>query len=190
MLGIFIGRRKEKIRRADGTCMEVFPTYIPMNGDLHSLHACNSFAEADDDVVFLLPRRFWFVQLHPAPRLKAAIVEFLRRYHAKQDMSFDCYSFANLVCAVAQQNDKTRRNEFWRLHPNRWRQRMGDVVFLVSIKSDGVHFHHAAIYIGKGLFISVYGAGGDLEIATLRDMKRDYGAEQAMLATPRIQAAT
>lgn len=46
-------------------------------------------------------------------------------------------------------------------------------------------FHHAAIYIGCGLCISVYGAGGDLEIATLQDMKRSFKTNQVVVATPK-----
>lgn len=59
---------------------------------------------------------------------------------------------------------------------------MGEVYFFTSGEN---HFHHAAIYIGAGLFISIYGAGGDLEVSSLKDMRRDYRAKHVLVAKPR-----
>jgi cell wall-associated NlpC family hydrolase len=63
-----------------------------------------------------------------------------------------------------------------------YRPKYGSVVFLIK----GEHnFRHAAIYIGRGLYISVWGAGGDLEIASLKSMKKDFEANRVEIATPR-----
>jgi len=74
-------------------------------------------------------------------------------------------------------------DKFREVRPNRWRRRVGDVVFLLSEKRQ--RFHHAAVYIGLGLYLSIYGGGGYLEAATLKDMKRDYKASDVLLVTPR-----
>jgi cell wall-associated NlpC family hydrolase len=63
------------------------------------------------------------------------------------------------------------------------RLKVGDIVFLLKSKEND--FRHAALYVGHGLYISVYGAGGDLEFSTLKDMLRDFDAEHVVTATPR-----
>ncbi len=111
-----------------------------------------------------------------------SIVDFLNYYHAKQDLSFDCYSFVNMAHEV-KQHHKMILEDFWDIKLYQKRLKIGDVVFLVNKKSN--YFYHAAIYIGFGLYVSVYGVGGDMEISTLKDMKKDFGAELVLTATPK-----
>jgi len=70
---------------------------------------------------------------------------------------------------------------FWERNKKPRRLIPGSIVFYGSGETQ---FHHAAIYLGAGLYISVYGAGGDLEVATHRNMLRDYRAKHASLANP------
>ncbi len=77
------------------------------------------------------------------------VINFLNDYHSKQKLSFDCYSFVNMVCGVKRHEKMLLRN-FWDIKPYRRRLKIGDVIFLVNKKSN--YFYHAAIYIGFGLY--------------------------------------
>jgi cell wall-associated NlpC family hydrolase len=61
----------------------------------------------------------------------------------------------------------------------------GDVVFLLSHAKHPTEFHHAAVYIGHDLYLSVYGLGGDLNVATLEDMAKAYKAKLMINVTSR-----
>jgi hypothetical protein len=133
------------------------------------------------DLELVLVRRFFPKKMRVPTEVKAAMLNFLRRYHAKQDITFDCYAFANLVKGM-DTHKVPYMFKYWETCALPWRLRSGSVVFFLSGEN---HFHHAAVYLGSGLYISVWGAGGDLEIATLKSMKRDFGAERAVLAIPK-----
>ncbi|MCW1891945.1 MAG: hypothetical protein KIH65_001745 [Candidatus Uhrbacteria bacterium] len=122
------------------------------------------------------------IPLDIPPRIRKGIVRFLMSYHAKQDMSFDCYAFANLMGGI-KQHEKLLGRTYWRTSPCPKRLKKGDIVFLLN--REGNFFHHAAVYLGFGLYLSVYGAGGGLEVSRLRNMMKDFGAESVFLAKPR-----
>jgi len=111
--------------------------------------------------------------------VKRAIISFMRDYHAREDFAFDCYAFANLVRSIEPHRLRVLR-AYWTLKTLSKRPRAGDIVFLLKGHD---HFRHAAVYLGSGLYLSVWGGGGDLEVATLKGMMRDFGATKARLAT-------
>lgn len=183
MLKIIVFPSREKIITADRKIMQVYPLFTEKGERLQDR---TDFAGIQDVEISVL-RWFWpfrALKLNITSEVKKGIVEFLYRYHARQNLSFDCYSFVRLVYDVDRKHRTKFMTRFWKISTYRWwRRKIGDVVFLIDFESN--YFHHAAIYIGFGLFLSVYGAGGDLEVATLKDMMRDYGARAVVSAVPR-----
>lgn len=118
--------------------------------------------------------------LNVPEQLENIVIRFLREFHAKQHSCCDCYAFANVANGI-KLHRVSRLLRYWELRPRPTSIGAGNVVFLTS----GQMFRHAAIYIGSGLYISVYGAGGDLEVSTLKDMQRDFEANVVHLALPR-----
>lgn len=181
MLTIYVSPRNHRITTADGQIMTVKGVYVSEAGGLVSLQDYQPPNDLNDvQIVFVRKyRRNIILQL--PDDLKQAILTFLRDYHAKINMEFDCYAFANLVKGH-EVHPVRYMVAFWDRHRKPWRMSPGKVLFYCSGETN---FHHAAIYIGSGLYISVYGAGGDLEVATHRNMKRDYHAKSVYLAEPR-----
>ncbi len=180
MLTIYVSPRDEQIMTVDGRLMTVKDTFVRGEDSFVSLQDWHPSHDPEDIEVVIL-RRFFCKKLRMSPETKAAMLRFIREYHAKQDVSFDCYAFVNLAKGIAEHRVKYILAH-WNLSSLPWRLRADSVIFLLSGEN---RFHHAAIYLGSGLYISVWGAGGDLEIATLKAMKRDYGASEAVLAHPK-----
>lgn len=130
---------------------------------------------------WFLPFVFW--RLKVPDSIKNGIMEFINRYHLEPDMFFDCYSFANMVFGI-KQNLCSELLNFWELKPKRRFSRTGELVFITIDGKDYKEFRHAAIYLGFGLYISVYGAGGGLEVSTLKNMKKFFGGDKVFFATP------
>lgn len=180
MLTIYVSPCDQQITTVDGSRMTVKAVFVREAGGFVSLQDFEPPFDLDE-LRFVLTRRFFPRNLCVPDKVKTAAHTFLRNYHAKQDISFDCYAFANLVKGM-EAHKVPYMLKYWETHSLPWRLRVGSVVFFLS----GVnHFHHAAVYLGSGLYISVWGAGGDLEVATLKSMKRDYRAERVVLAIPR-----
>jgi len=183
MLKIIVFPSREKIITADRKIMRVYPIFTEKG---ERLQDCTDFAGMKDVEISVL---HWFwpfraLKLNITSEVKRGVVEFLHQYHARQDLSFDCYSFVRLVYGIDREHHTEFMTRFWKICTYRWwRRKIGDVAFLIDFESN--YFHHAAIYIGLGLYLSVYGAGGDLEIATLKDMVRDYGAKDVVSGVPR-----
>lgn len=184
MLTILVSRFKQEITTVDGSVMPVQAVFVPHGeDDFRLLRTRDTFSGIGSiEIVLMRWHRLW--RLKTPERLQRGVVECLERYHAMQDLSFDCYGFVNLVCGV-KPHRPIDGHQFWETKPlYRWsRPTVGEVVFLVNEAHD--FFYHAAIYIGFGLYISVYGAGGDLEVASLSDMKKGYGAKYTLRARPR-----
>lgn len=181
MLTIVVGPRKENIETADKKNMRVYPLLIEEGNKFRCFQERTDYKTVGD--VEILAIR-WFLpfralRLKLSPEIKKSVVEFLRQYHAKRCVDFDCYSFAVLVRGL-KQHSKSYLWGLWNFRRPRLFPQVGDIVFLLS--ENRQRFHHAAVYIGWGLYLSVYGSGGDLEIATLKDMKKDYGAEDIVRA--------
>ena len=180
MLTIFVSPRNHQITTADGQTMTVKGMFVSEAGRLVSLFDYQPPKDLND-VQIVLVRKYRKNKVLSLPAdLKQAILSFLRNYHAKIDMSFDCYAFANLVKGV-EVHKVPYMIAFWERKKKPWLPQPGSVVFYGIGETQ---FHHAAVYLGAGLYISVYGAGGDLEIATHRNMMRDYRAKHACLAEP------
>lgn len=183
MLTILVGLRKGRLTTADGKHMFAFPMLVWTDGKLTVMQEREGFGNIKDVEILVFKKYLPYLALRArlTEPLRRGITMFLQTYHAKTDLSFDCYAFANLVAGVPQ-HDKSLLLKYWNLTKLSWRRRVGDIVFFLG--EDPLHFKHAAVYIGYGLYISVYGAGGDLEISTMRDMRRDYGAAYTHLAVP------
>ncbi len=182
MLTIKTGSLKQFIVDVNGLRFNVYQVIVcDENGKIQHLQDCTNFVALKE--IEIISRRWCLTRkLNISLSIKQGIVKFLNCYHAQQKLFFDCYSFVNMVYGVKQHKKKFLK-DFWNIKPYRWRSKVGDVIFLVNKKEN--YFYHAAIYIGFGLYISAYGAGGDLEISTLKDMRKDFGAERVLKATLR-----
>lgn len=180
MLTIYVNPRDIPITTVDGCQMSVKLVMVREAGGFISLQDWETPTELND-VEIVLTRNFCPKRLQLPHNVRQAILHFLSRYHAKQDISFDCYAFANLVKGV-EVHQVPLMLKYWNRRPKPLFVPIGSIIFFESSENT---FHHAAVYIGHGLYISVWGAGGDLEVATLESMKRDYGAERVVLAQPK-----
>lgn len=180
MVTIYVSPREVPITTVDGRRMSVKLVLVHEAGGFISLQDWEPPTEIEE-VELIWARRFYPKRFQLPQEVQQAMRFFLKRYHAKQDISFDCYAFANLTKGI-EVHKVPYMLKYWNRRPLPWFVPIGGVVFFESGENQ---FHHAAIYIGHGLYISVWGAGGDLEVATLKSMKRDYGAERVVLAEPR-----
>lgn len=180
MVTIYVSPREIPITTVDGSHMTVKMVLVHEAGSFISLQDWEPPTELHD-VKIVYVRRFCSKRLKIPQNVKGAILHFLSTYHAKQDITFDCYAFVNLVRGV-EVHKVPYMLKYWRTRPLPRVLPLGSIVFFESGEN---RFHHAAIYLGQGLYISVWGAGGDLEIAALKSMKRDYGAERVVFAQPK-----
>lgn len=181
MLTVYITRHEHAAITVDGRHHKVKAVLIEQAGEFVTLQDY----EPDPDLREVkltypgISRRF---EIEISEALHSGIVSFLKEYHAQQNISFDCYSFVNLVHGHPQ-HEKLYAICYWDIVRKPFFLKPGSVLFFCSKKQD--RFHHAAIYLGHGICISVYGAGGDLEVSTIPNMKRDFGAEAVFLAKPK-----
>ena len=177
MLVIYVSPHKQLIVTADGSHMTVHGMYVCEAESFRSLQDCEPFPDLVE-VEIVVQGRFLSRKLSLTSDTKSTVVIFLQSHLAQQNMSFDCYAFVNLVKGI-EPHKVTYMLKFWKTKPRPLRLSAGSAIFFVSGKND---FHHAAIYLGMGRCISVYGAGGDLEISSLKDMMRDFKAEHLLIA--------
>jgi len=188
MLTITIGPKKGVVITADRRYVKIFPAFIEQQGETVRLNDYARSGEIDHVEILLVQenkpsstkQRLELAQGH-----EKGIVHFLNRYQCEQNMSFDCYAFATMINDLPQ-HAKLHALTHWNFEPIRSLPKAGQTIFLMSAFDDeNMIFAHAAVYLGSDLFISVYGAGGQLEFSTLRDMIRDFRANDVLLATPR-----
>ena len=124
------------------------------------------------DVQIRVKRWFIYKTLEVPTALKNSILEFLDGYCPNDpDMDFDCYQFAVLVCGMPKHTaDYAPR--FWNLSKLNSEPQVSQIILLVTGATR--QFHHAAVYLGLGYYLSVRGAGGGLMISSIGDLKRDY----------------
>lgn len=183
MISLYVGSKKGFIYDTDGVPFKVLPVYYKKNGEMLELRLSTSLPPLDDAQIFF---QWWkyFIPLPIPQRLKDSILDFLAENHLVCDCSFDCYSFACTYADVPL-HGKEDLKDYWSLTTFRFRPRVGDVIFLLSDQENGyTQFHHAAIYLGFGKYLSVLGGGGQFEVATLQDMKRDFHAKSIYIAIP------
>ena len=180
MLTIFVSQKDITISDVNGFIARVRNTIVKEGDRYINLQDSKPFQEYED-VEIVLMGRFFKWRLCLTEELKAAVKLFMSKYHAQQNLEVDCYAFATMVKRVEFHKAHSMFN-YW-LTKRLWhRPRYGSIVFLIKSEHN---FRHAAIYIGRGLYISVWGAGGDLEIASLKSMKKDFEADRVEIATPR-----
>ena len=168
---------------SEGRVFRVRQLSFEKDGEYRNLHDGKPF-EVENSLEIRRIVRKWarlrLVTLSVPPALLTAIATFLSEYHGKEH-ALDCYDFANLVANIPL-HDKSSLFAYWEKR-RRFVRRPGHTVFLIRKKEH--LFRHAAIYLGHGLYISVYGRNGDLEVASLYDMKRNYGAKDVLTVAPR-----
>jgi hypothetical protein len=160
MLTIFVSPRNHQTTTADGQVMTVKGMFVSEAGGFVSLF-----------------------DYQPPKDLNDVRIVLVRKYRKNKILSLPAdlkQAFANLVKGV-EVHKVPYMIAFWEREEKPWRPQPGSVIFY---DTGDTQFHHAAIYLGAGLYISVYGAGGDLEVATHRNMMRDYRAKHACLAEP------
>lgn len=183
MLNIYITPRKHVGFTADGIPYEVSVVLAKTDNGYTDLNQIPSFTDVGDVEFYVKRFGIWFC-LQMTPGIKKAVVHFLNKRHGKRDLGYDCYSFACQSSGV-RRHEKLYLVSFWNLRTPNWIRRVGDVIFLTD--NSIPFFYHAAIYIGFGLYIHVLGAGGQIEISTLCDMKRDFKAPDIVQAVPRYE---
>jgi len=181
---LIIVSSKQKVLTADGSEIMYHPLLVHTGSGFRDLWDSRELDEIKD-VSFVRSRRRRFYRLVLDQKILDAVVVFLEKYHQYQDMSFDCYAFANIVVGHKTHSKKLLL-EFWSVQRYYfWRRRVGNVIFLMD--NNAGNFSHAAVYIGYGYYISVHGAGGDLMVATLPDMVNCYTkTKDIMIASPII----
>lgn len=182
MTTLIVNCMRSIVSTADDNVMHLHRTLIREETGVNLFEDCTHFGDIKN-VDIVLMKQGQFVQFEIGDALRKSVIKFLNSYHGKQDSSFDCYSFASLVGGITKPHDKKHLAEYWDLSVPLGHSRSGDIVFLID-KNKG-HFYHAAIYAGFGLYISVYGAGGNLEFSKLKDMRKDFKSEHVIRATPK-----
>jgi cell wall-associated NlpC family hydrolase len=179
MAQLTIGPRRVWIKTADGVLGRVYTAFIESVGYSGSLEDCTGIAETNLDIRY--KGLFGSRRIPVTERIQDGILQFLREFSGKGDVSFDCYSFVNLV-HDRPLHQKRYLVRDWSLYPLISLPPPGTPVFLLTCEHN--RFHHGAIYIGLNLYISVYGAGGDLYISTLDDMVRMYKSKDVVFGVP------
>lgn len=179
---IYIESKPQCIQDVSGSRFLVHPLKIANDGEYTYLQDrldCSDVEEAK----FVKLYKLWGVpfsrKIALPERVRAAVVQFLRNWHAKGDESFDCYAFACLVGGVPRERERIWTH--WTV-TERQRRESGDVIFLIN---ETPKRFHAAVYLDAGFYLSVWGAGGDLEVATLPDMERDFKTSKVIEVLPR-----
>ena len=182
---IVIGRRQMTIVTTDGLQMRVRPLYVRKEGVYKRLHECNQFDDLSTIKIVLKGRWGKISRIPRNALLEKALRIYLQSYHTRAPMSFDCYAFVNLVQDVTT-HKVAYMHAFWDIEQLRRKPEVGDILFLGDFKEH--FFMHAVVYIGLGLCISVYGGGGDIEVSTIADMKRELNAKDVFIARQKNKA--
>lgn len=190
MLRIVISPRKLNIKDVEGEDLNIFPLLIPDGEKVVYLQHCDNLPEVTKIELWRVPKYLPYAagKINLPARTEAAIIKFLNLYHRVPEPNFDCYSFACMAYGMSV-SPKAAILKHWETRRLFLRPRRGDAVFLVREEGKRTRFCHAALYLEYGLYLSVYGAGGHLEVSTLQDMKKDFGATRAFRVMPRKQTA-
>lgn len=186
MFSLFILSHKEMIEDRHGDPYRVQRVYYKYGEEMHTLQGTSPLPPLDDVEIW---RELWkgtFLRIRVWKELRQAILNFMLFKHMKADDDFNCHAFACEYADVPR-HEIPQIFDHWKLE--RRRVKRGEVVFLFSPQVENgevcMFFHHAAIKIGFDLYLSVWSAGGQLEVATMGDMVKYYKATQVYVATPR-----
>lgn len=102
---------------------------------------------------------------------------------------FDCYTFACLSKGMPPPTIENgvikwgKISDHWKMVEVTDTLEAGDVFFFHSLK-ENFDFKHAAVYIGHGLFLSVFGIGGELEVTSYDQIMKLWGADGVFKMEP------
>jgi len=179
MLMIVVSRRRQTIIDKDGLQARGRLAFVRKGERLRILQACESF---EDVTSVRLVMKTWrkLVRFPRSEKVEKGIAVALRRHHAKVHQWFDCHAFACLVHGLSPYQ------KVWHKEWNAVDCKVsepGDVVFFLS--NDRSLFRHAAVYLGMGMYVSVWGAGGPLAFMTLDDLQKFYRNAEVVHFAPR-----
>ena len=103
------------------------------------------------------------------------IAYFLKNHHGKYDLGYDCRALCNSIANIPH-HDFDEINDYWDMGvDNEALEKPGTIVYFQTLTplEDGgteIHFHHAALCIDKNLYLSVWGAGGELTVTTAQEI--------------------
>ncbi len=184
MFTLFIGSKKIKVYGEREGSYTVLPLAYEKDGKVLELRMSTSLPTLDAVRIYVLWWKF-LIPLEIPSRLEVAILNFMVFKHLVKDDAYDCYAFGCDVARVPR-HDKSQATKYWLLKPLFLKPKVGDVVFFMSPQSKQYsHFYHASVYLGFGLYLSVLGCGGQFEVATLADMKKEFGAKKVYVAIPK-----
>lgn len=190
---IYIDHKSSPLITAEGIHMSMREMFVERQGALTPVRHIERFDNVTDvDLFMLLPGGL--SRLNATALVRANIAQFLREQHARVEMDYMCFNFAHQM-AFGEPRPKHNHSgdPYWKYIPIHaaWLLPRGAIIKLHRGTENGrTPFAHAAVYLGKRLFISVYGAGGDLEVSTLDDMKRDFKAPYVVRSIPKTPPNT
>lgn len=183
MSSILIAPLRVEIQTTDGAHFLVRHAFFEENdGSLRSLHDGKPFPPMDHVEICLLAKKRHGRRSLPVPPHVSRVVAHFLSHQQGIDHEEDCYDFMGKVAGMPA-HDKKLLLRYWREKRFLLWRRPGDVVFFIDRHRS--HFMHAALYIGRGLYLSVYGKNGDLEFASLSDMKEGFSAREIITVIPR-----
>lgn len=180
---ITIGKKSEQIITSDGQQFTVKELSMHRNAknpviDLRSLTNHSNINEVE-----LLLEKGWRKRKLQVPKnVTHGIAEYLKLLSIGERNDKDCYSFACIVSNIPLHKVSDIHN-YWETKPLD-KVEVGDIVIIISSDKENdkyTNFHHAAVYVGHNLYISVYGLGGDVEVSSLDDMLVEFKGETALL---------
>ncbi len=180
--------------QAEGFKYVSFPVYVDRRGykivDFYSLRNLKN----TKDVEVWLQNNKKFRKMKLPGNVLEAISKYISLQSNDENYNIDCFAFCCLAAGlqIPARNEDNRRTEGdfdrWELETSDWIS-PGDVYFLYHRKrEEGKNhyaFRHAAIYLDNGLFVSVYGAYGELVFSTMEDMERDFDANLTFRVRPK-----
>lgn len=178
---IEIGRLPVWVPRSDGTSITARKLFIRDKDGIRELF--NQGPGVETNHLSLVLRGWLFNKtLRVSHDLEKAIRDFLRLYHAADDLEHDCYAFVSLAKGLPRHRKKLL-HAYWHITPLQGEPEEGDAVFFLTRETSW--FHHAAIYLGKDLYLSVLGAGGDLAVMTMKSMCECFTHTDICIAKPK-----
>lgn len=184
MLRLFVTPYQAIGKSSSGEDMFAFVTMTENGAGGWCSHHDNREKQLCDDVeIFSNVLLDSFIQIDLSLKLRKTISDFFHYRHVEPDQAFDCYSFVNDFCDI-RQHEKSDLATYWKVEKPKQVPRSGDVYFFLDTEKE--RFHHAAIYLGLGIYVSVYGKGGDIEFASLSDLKSSFGGMDVFHAYPRF----
>gem|GEM_PF-5421638 len=119
------------------------------------------------------------IKLNMTRKVEAAVLHFLKKHHRIFTSQFGCYELVRTIHSLPKHN---RRNvsDYWT--PVDRKPTNGDVIFLLN---RGGYFLHAAVSMGNGLYLSIFGIESYLALTTMEQMENAWQPEVVVTVVPR-----